>query len=170
MTYCHALGIHISSQVPSYSSLILHPMTFLFLSTLHPTRTGSCPLSPDAIDANSIPLPLPSLSEDPELTGGLTPARENSLLIWDIQFLTAGPWWNAAWMSSSERPCVSGMYIESTMTVPSVRKPKRKYAPKADLERKTGVAKATSQFVKKLTPLARQFALALVRAGWISLA
>jgi hypothetical protein len=38
------------------------------------------------------------------------------------------------------------MQVASTINVKSATPPKRKYAPYADLARKMGVAKATSQF------------------------
>jgi hypothetical protein len=73
-------------------------------------------------------------------------------------------------MSSSDLPLVSGMYAASTATVPSSRNPNKKYAPYADLWSNMGVNIATSQFVKKPSPCATQFAAALVLLGWISLA
>ena len=54
---------------------------------------------------------------------------------------------NPSWISSKPRPRVSGMKTASMISVKRDSPPKKKYAPKEECARKTGVAKATSQFV-----------------------
>jgi hypothetical protein len=64
--------------------------------------------------------------------------------MWNIQLRMTGRW-KASWMLSKLRPRVSGITRPSTTQTPSVNRPKRKYAPKAELASRIGVMRATSQ-------------------------